>query len=68
MKLLAKIFIDTNIFLDFYRSNNESLKIFEELNKYAESLIFPIQVFNEFRRNRISLLIDLEKTGKTIPK
>jgi hypothetical protein len=51
---MAKIIIDTNIFLDFYRSNNESLKKLKELKKYARNLLFPEQVFNEYNRNRNS--------------
>ncbi|KKK39984.1 hypothetical protein WQ57_01555 [Mesobacillus campisalis] len=49
---MAKIIIDTNVFLDFYRSNNESLKKLQELKDYASYLVFPEQVFNEFTRNR----------------
>lgn len=49
---MAKIIIDTNVFLDFYRSNNESLKKLEDLKKYAGNLLFPEQVFNEYNRNR----------------
>lgn len=49
---MAKIIIDTNVFLDFYRSNNESLKKLEELIKYAGNLLFPEQILNEYNRNR----------------
>ncbi|AFQ44902.1 PIN domain-containing protein [Desulfosporosinus meridiei] len=51
---MAKIFIDTNIYLDFYRSNNDKLKLFEDLIEYYGYLIFPTQVYDEFRRNRIT--------------
>jgi predicted nucleic acid-binding protein len=49
---MSKIVIDTNVYLDFYRSNNESLKKLEELKKYSEYILFPEQVYNEYNRNR----------------
>ncbi|VEF46950.1 Uncharacterised protein [Bacillus freudenreichii] len=62
---MAKIIIDTNVFLDFYRSNKESLKKLEELKEYASYLLFPEQVFNEFNRNRSS---EFEKTKNEFEK
>ena len=65
-----KIFIDTNIFLDFYRSPKESIKILSDLQKHYKSIIFPTQVFNEYKRNRITIINTLINTfsGLQFPK
>lgn len=47
-----KVFIDANIYLDFYRSNNDALKIFDELLRSVSSIILTDQIVNEFYRNR----------------
>lgn len=54
-----KIFVDTNIYLDFYRSSLDSLNILDELMKVNASVIVVDQVINEFKRNRINLLSNL---------
>lgn len=51
-----KIFIDTNFFLDFYRSNTDKLKILKDLKKHSSYLVFPEQVYSEFLRNRDNIL------------
>lgn len=53
---MKKLFIDTNIFLDFYRSNTEKLKVLDELKKNAAHIVFPRQVYNEYKRNRVLML------------
>ncbi len=59
---MTKIFIDTNIFLDFYRSNINTVKIFNvDIFKLKSSLILTDQIHDEFIRNRdkqLQLLID----------
>lgn len=55
-KFMKKLFIDTNIFLDFYRSNTEKLKVLDELKKNAAHIVFPRQVYNEYKRNRVLML------------
>lgn len=47
-----KIFIDANIYLDFYRSNNDAIKVFDELIKNSASVILTDQIIDEFFRNR----------------
>lgn len=49
-----KIFIDTNIFLDFYRinSNDNINEILREINKYKRFFINTEQSRDEFMRNR----------------
>lgn len=54
-----KILIDTNIYLDFYRSNKDALKLFDELVSHYESIILTDQIIQEFERSR-------EKVIKTV--
>lgn len=57
---MTKIFIDTNIFLDLYGSNINSLTIFDnDLAKLKGHLIITDQVFDEFIRNRDKRLLEL---------
>ncbi|MGE5630668.1 MAG: PIN domain-containing protein [Caulobacteraceae bacterium] len=51
-----KIFIDTNIFLDFYRSAEGKVSILQNLKEFKNYIVFPEQVYNEFKRNRVMLL------------
>lgn len=46
-------FVDTNIFLDFYRAKTEaSLSLFEKLTKVKDKVICTYQVHMEFLKNR----------------
>jgi hypothetical protein len=49
---MAKIYIDTNVFPDFYQAGNDRLKVFAELVERADSIILTEQTLREFRRNR----------------
>ena len=52
-------FIDTNIYLDFYRANNEaSISLFEKLKKVKHRIISTYQVEMEFLKNRQSAILD----------
>jgi predicted nucleic acid-binding protein len=53
---MAKIFIDTNVFLDLYRSQKDSLQILRELYKHSEYIVFPSLVYDEFLRNRVKII------------
>lgn len=55
-----KIFIDANIILDFYRSNNDAIAVFEELIKNSESIILTSQIVDEYFRNREVVLLGLK--------
>lgn len=59
-KLDALIFIDTNIFLDFYRirKSNVSLKYLEEIEKHFDLIITSSQVEMEFKKNRQSVILE----------
>ena len=49
----AYAFIDTNIFLDFYRANNEAtIKLLRKLDKVSNRIICTYQVEMEFLKNR----------------
>jgi hypothetical protein len=58
---MALIYIDTNIFLDFYQTAKDRLAVFSEIEKRADLLILPDQTKNEFYRNRIARLLDLQR-------
>ena len=59
-KLDALIFIDTNIFLDFYRIRNSdvSMKYLEEIEKHIDLIITSSQVEMEFKKNRQSVILE----------
>ena len=61
---LTKIVIDTNIFLGLYESDNDTLRIFEDIEKLQPHLIMSDQSFEEFLRNRDKLLQKLIKEIK----
>ena len=53
------IFIDTNIYLDFYRSQNDAeLSLLHELLKIKNMIISTDQVEMEFKKNRQKVIID----------
>jgi hypothetical protein len=56
----ALVFIDTNIFLDFYRirKSNISMKYLEEIEKHKELIIMTSQVEMEFKKNRQSAILE----------
>ena len=56
---MAKIYIDTNIFLDFYQASMDRLNVFEEIKKFSSDIILTEQTINEFSRNRSARLNNL---------
>lgn len=58
---MALIYIDTNVYLDFYQSATDRLSTFEELVKYANKIIVTEQTTREFLRNRVLRLAILAK-------
>lgn len=66
---MTKLFIDTNIYLDFYRAASDRLSLFEELKKLRSSLIISEQGYKEFQRNRTvqltKLSAEIERTTST---
>jgi hypothetical protein len=53
------LFIDTNIWLDFYRARNESgLRLLEHTEKLANKLIVTYQLESEFKKNRQTAILE----------
>lgn len=53
---MARIYPDTNSFVDFYQAALENVDIFSELKSQAGRLVLTEQTVMEFRRNRVSTL------------
>ncbi len=53
-KIQAYAFIDTNIFLDFYRGSEATLAMLEKLEQVSDRIICTYQVEMEFLKNRQS--------------
>lgn len=63
------LFIDTNIYLDFYRIRNEvKVSFLEHIEAISESLIVTDQVQMEFKKNRQSAILEGMKELKTPTK
>jgi len=64
---VTKLFVDTNIYLDFYRAASDRLSLFDELKKLKNTLIISEQGYREFQRNRTAQLTklgaDIERTS-----
>ena len=58
---MPQIFIDTNVYLDFYQSSKDRLAVFGELQQNIESIVFVQQSLKEFLRNRTERLSKLSK-------
>lgn len=62
---MTHLFVDTNIFLNFYHFSNEDLDNLKDLSKLIDggkvTIFIPEQVFYEFNRNRESKLQDAIK-------
>ncbi len=65
---MTKVFIDTNIFLGLYESNEDTLEIFKDIEKLESKLVFSRQVYDEFLRNRDQILRKLRHDIKTVNK
>ena len=59
-ELDALIFIDTNIYLDFYRirKTDVSMSYLELIDKYKERLILGDQIEMEFKKNRQKVILE----------
>lgn len=53
---MPKIFIDTNVFLDFYRAKKDTLEVLRGLHQHSGSIVFPSLVYDEFLRNRVKII------------
>ena len=58
-KLQKLLFIDTNIWLDFYRSRNETgLALLRHIETVADRLIVTYQLESEFKKNRQVAIVE----------
>jgi hypothetical protein len=68
-KPAAYVFVDTNIFLDFYRGNNEaSLTLLKKMDTVKDRIISTYQVEMEFKKNRQAVLQDTLNNIKFNPQ
>ncbi|MFA4848736.1 MAG: PIN domain-containing protein [Methanoregula sp.] len=58
---MTQIFIDTQIFLNLYKTKQNVKKILEDIEKIKSYLVFPEQVLDEFVRNRDNKIRELKK-------
>lgn len=58
---MAKIYIDTNVFIDIYQSSSDPVGVVDTIANYAAYLVVPDQTVNEFHRNRVGVLDKLAK-------
>ncbi|WP_055093829.1 PIN domain-containing protein [Flavobacterium aquidurense] len=56
-----KILIDTNIFLDFYRSNGTSMHIFSTIIENIDHFILTDQIIQEFERSREGVIKSVQQ-------
>lgn len=66
MRNMPKIFIDTQYFLDLYRSTKKIEPILEDIGKVAPYLIIPEQVKDEFIRNRDGVIREIKSSIERI--
>lgn len=57
---MIKLFLDTNIYLDFYRSKAVN-KLLKPLLKISDHILITNQVISEINRNKLELAISLLK-------
>lgn len=59
MAVKKLIFVDTNIWLDFYRARTEAgLSLLEHLERVSDKIIVTSQLEMEFKKNRLSAMLE----------
>lgn len=56
---MSLVYIDTNVFLDFYQSATDRLVVFEEILARSSNVLLTEQTVDEFHRNRVARLTQL---------
>lgn len=56
---MTLIYIDTNVYLDFYQATHDRVAVFDELHEVRQNLVITEQTGQEFARNRNSRLAQL---------
>jgi PIN domain len=68
-KLKKLLFVDTNIWLDFYRARNEAgLALLNHLDQLRDSIIVTQQLEMEFKKNRLTAILEGMQQLKTPEK
>lgn len=68
MPIQKLLFIDTNIWLDFYRVKNEvGLNLLKHVEAVADRIIVTFQVESEFKKNRQGAIAESLRELKVIP-
>jgi hypothetical protein len=63
------LFVDTNIWLDFYRSRNDAgLTLLENVEAVADRVIVSFQLESEFKRNRLRVIAEGMQELKAPPQ
>ena len=58
-KITKILFVDTNIWLDFYRSRNDaSMGLLTHLEKIADRIIVTYQLESEYKKNRQTAILE----------
>lgn len=66
MPIQKLLFVDTNIWLDFYRARNEiNLELLKQLEKISDRIIVTYQLESEFKKNRQSVMQDAMRDLKS---
>jgi len=63
---MSLVYIDTNVFLGFYQLSKDRLIVFKEILDRAQNVILTQQTVEEFRRNRIVILMRLADEFKDL--
>jgi rRNA-processing protein FCF1 len=58
---MAQVYIDTNVFLDFYQAATDRIAVFAEIVGRATRIVMPEQSIVEFYRNRAGRLAELAR-------
>jgi PIN domain len=69
MALPNLLFIDTNIWLDFYRARNETgLQLLNHVEAISDKIIVNFQLEAEFKRNRQTAILEGMQELKSLPQ
>jgi hypothetical protein len=59
------LFVDANIWLDFYRVRNDTgLRLLKHTEALADKLIVTYQLDNEYKRNRQAAIVEGTRNGE----
>jgi hypothetical protein len=69
MAIKKLLFIDTNIWLDFYRARNDAfLGLLAQVEEISDQVIVTYQLESEFKRNRQKIILDGMRALKEVPE